>query len=278
VGSLSFGAPAVVTMVIHRKQTTQADVDEAKKKPGQKLFAGPLSGLTGKVVLSNTGYGAETIPIEKGKIDFGRATPYIIGIDKKGIYATEFKKRLTKKGLPGTHETEGTHGKLYLQELVEESANKAPTVDTEAPKEDPIELELESDGITLGKGKMGVSKSGTADADSFWIELPDASGGENTIIIPKHKIGEQIELNIPKFHAKGGAFPGGQIGDIALDLGINITNLAKLDLTISITVNKGEIQNIGFGDAGLSLDNEALKKLPPPTLKDVNPKAAEGQK
>jgi hypothetical protein len=219
--------------------------------------------MNGEVVL-HTGYGPETIPIEDGKIDFDQATPYIIGIDHKGIYISRLHYHKVEKDLPGVHEDEGNRGKLYLQELVEGLANQPPQADNEAPKEDPIDLELESGGITLGKGKMG---------DSFYIELPDAAGGENTIIIPNHRIGERIELNIPKFHAKGGAFPGGQIGDIALNLAISVENLAKLDFMINLDVRGGTIQNIGFGDATLALDSETLKKLPAPTAKDMKPKA-----
>ncbi len=272
IGSISVSEAMRIVYNIHKKQTTQDDVNKAKANPSSKIFAEPLGGMNGRIVL-HTSAGPERIPIQDGKIDFDAARPYIIGIDHRGIYIGRVHYHKIEKEIPGVHEDEGDRGKLYLQELVETQANQPPTVDKEAPKDDPIELDLESDGITLGKGKMGLSPSGKADSESFYIELPDSTGGENTIVIPKHQIGEQIQIDIPKFHASGGAFPGGSLGDISLDLSISVRNLAKVDMSIVADVRKGMIEAVTLGDATLALDPKTLKNLPAPTAKDVDPKA-----
>jgi len=177
---------------------------------------------------------------------------------------------------PGDNVGIGNRGQINLQEMVEGLLNApAPATPSTTPPK-PLtklnDLEVWSKELRLGNGKIGT--------ESNHIVLERASPSDNTIVIPRNKVGQKLELQLPavrggesKFQVpnlQGGQLTG-QTGTLLfMDVNVQISGLAKLDFTITIEIAQSRIGDIHVGDVTL-LDpaSSKLKELPRPTASEV---------
>ena len=302
-----------IDLSVTRGTSSAPPAGPASPKPPEPFKVQPLGGLGGKLDLEYddlTGSPEITLPLQNGVIDFDSkdvSDPYYVvplGVDDEGLYAeapiyvspcppdsegmcTEPPVSVYRKHIvpsqPGFKPGSGIgdRGKIDLQKMVEGLIN-APA-DPKASSGPPTDLsalnhlDLWSDELRLGDGQIGT--------DSNHIILERSVKGDNTIVIPRNKVGTKLELQMPALRAKESKFkaPNLQGGELQgktgtlLFLGVNVQihGLVNTTFTITIAVDNAHIGNVEVGDVTF-LDPTKLGGLPQPApseVKEVKPES-----
>ncbi|WP_263381638.1 eCIS core domain-containing protein [Granulicella arctica] len=253
-----------IWLAMHSHKATKDEVDAATADPLPRFFAEPFGSLDGDVILDLPVIPNEKVAITNGKLWFINAHPLNIGMDEKGLYLAARRNGVEKgrihihkmKPLPGLIPDFMESGGLDMQRLVEGEVNAPPDPydpNAEEPegnwKLNHASVKTGPEGLSLGKGRIGLSLSGKKEPgpDDFYLELEN-SQGSNILHIPESNLGEDLRINLPKFHAKQMIFPGGHSGKVDLDLFVDVQGLATLDTLITIGVPSGTIEDIEIGD------------------------------
>ena len=278
-------------------------------KPGPNFIATPIGGLHGQL---DAEYSLDWLPdpwihlpIADGQLDFSSAHPFALNLEKSSdagkmkLTLGSFHPTKDLKTLPdvgGMHPEAGGQGVINFKEMTEKLLTDTGKAQDES-SEPPADLSGLNDvtvggHLALGEGRMGYDVNGDGelgDGDNY-IELSAGDAKDNTLTIPSQAVGKELRIDMPRVHAKGAQFAEGKgtTGDISFaDLTITVSGLARLRFEIHVTMKKGEIDDIQFGDVTFldaskldttnSIDTSKVKALPTPGLKDVNPAGEEGK-
>jgi len=278
-------------------------------KPGPNFIATPIGGLHGQL---DAEYSLDWLPdpwihlpIADGQLDFSSAHPFALNLEKSSdagkmkLTLGSFHPTKDLKTLPdvgGMHPEAGGQGVINFKEMTEKLLTDTGKAQDES-SEPPADLSGLNDvtvggHLALGEGRMGYDVNGDGelgDGDNY-IELSAGDAKDNTLTIPSQAVGKELRIDMPRVHAKGAQFAEGKgtTGDISFaDLTVTVSGLARLRFEIHVTMKKGEIDDIQFGDVTFldaskldttnSIDTSKVKALPTPGLKDVNPAGEEGK-
>ena len=297
------------------RQDFKDSQEEAKKNPAGTFIAEPLAKLQGSadgevdvvIPLPLTDRHLEwedpdiTPVIKDGVVEFDGMTNYSVQLHtvddgnggKKDVIelgngVSVLDLHDFKRKMPGFYGDAGSwwYGKINLKEMVEGMMNE--------PGSEPSQTYEAASGLrdfygftgnfALGDGRMGWDRDGDGKLGTGdnWIDLQRVDDKQNRIEMTESNLGDQINLNMPEFHAAGAAFDAGRtqdgtarsgsVGDIKLEtIDIRIKGLADMTLTITLEIKDGTILDVYIGDLTFA-DAAGLATLKAPTLTQVDPK------
>jgi len=275
---------------------------EALKQPSHALIAEPLSGMQGDAEVEVehvnlfhvplVGWGVNLpwdpnlrLPIRGGRINFDHVSPYAVNITQGHLTLGNFGPNPDigpdlPADLPGVHGDAGEHGMLDLRELVEGLFSAPPSEPEYDPKPaaDLSGLRNLNFGVrklALGNGKLGMDLTDDKQLGpgDVYLDVQREGTGQNELTIPWQHVGDDVELRMPHFHAKGAGFADGKTGAVdMLGIYVRIGDLAAIKFTVHVWVESATIKDIEIGDVSLT-HAAALGLQKAPEAKDMPPEA-----